>query len=97
MEHQEDITKGPCTQLEYLLIAAIVEHTHNKEIECTVDAVHAIYQACVTLASTLKLKVPLGVKNKKDIETVVQQYERHGKNFEAICVAQLKINCTKLQ
>ena len=92
LEQLEDVTKGPRTLLEYLLVAQIVKHTHQKEIECGVEIVHSIYEACVELASALELTVPLGSKTKHAIMVTLQEYEQNRKTFEALCVSQLKIN-----
>ena len=92
LEHQEDISKGPCTLIEYLLVALIVKHIYQREVECTMDTVHAIYQACIAVALAMKLTIPLGAKNKKEISNILQEYEKIRKNFEAICVTQLMID-----
>lgn len=89
---QEDVTRGPCTQFEYILISQIVKHLCLKRIDPDVDVIHVIYTACTDLVSAFKMSWPLGSKNEEEVNTILQEHDKNRKVFEAVCVTQLKIN-----
>ena len=93
---QESVTKGPRTQLEYLLISEIVKYCHQKGIDFDTDIIQAIYTSCVELAHTFELSLPLGSKGEHEINVVLLEYDSNKAMFEAMCVTQLKINSSSL-
>ena len=92
LQLQENLTTGPCTQLEYILVSQIMKYFLMKGTDPELHLIHAVYSSCVELANAFDLSLPLGEKSETEIDVVLKEYDKNLKIFKAMCVTQLKIN-----
>ena len=90
-EFAEDVCKGPCTSLEYLIIAEIYKYC-LRSFSSDVKLVTIIYTAVLEYSESLSLDLPLGAKTEDDILKTVSEYHHNLKVFQALTETQLQIN-----
>jgi hypothetical protein len=87
----EEVTKGPHTQLEYLLLSQIVQFLsrHSGQIEADLSLASLVYGSCVQLVSKLHLTLPLGSKTDEEMQAMIQNYIKNFDVFKALCEAHI--------
>ena len=88
----EDLTHGPRTSLEYIVIAEIIKHCLQNGLGCEGGVISPFYSAVVEFAKTLNTTLPLGHKTIEQIETTVREYHHNLEVFKTLSFTQLKVN-----
>ena len=88
----EQVSKGPHTKLEYLLLAQIIQFLNKYSSQTEVDLclISKVYHLCLTLVATASL--PLGSKTDEEIQAMVQIYLKNFAVFKSLCEAHVIIN-----
>ena len=88
----EEVTKGPHTQLENLLLSQIVQFLGRWQAEADLSLTSQIYGLCVQLVSKLHLTLPLGTKTDEEIQAMIQNYIKTFAVFKSLCEAHIMLN-----
>lgn len=92
MEMNEELSEGPHTSLEYLVLAEIIKFCILNGLGCEVSVISPFYSAVVEFAKTLNIPLPLGHKTIEQIDTTVREYHHNLDVFKTLSCTQLKVN-----
>ena len=95
-QEQEQISPGPRTELEYLLVAELIKFCNQNEIEADICIIQQLYMTCLDLMQVMDPSLPISTKSIEEIIKIVNEYNRHRQVFQATCIAQVKINFDEL-
>ena len=90
MEMNEELSEGPRTSLEYLVVAEIIKFCILNGLGCEVSVISPFYSAVVEFAKMLN--IPFGHKTIEQIDTTVREYHHNLDVFKTLSCTQLKVN-----